>query len=535
MSYPNSRSSDVSQAASEQVDFAAEILRDTNKRVYGRGSVLPKWERVEDVVSIVNRTKQGLMHKGHLPPTGFWRAQPEDFVRSQEEAAEIAAAEPPSRPPAEHWCPEEDVEEMWRQTEKHVSNKLWKVVAYSDEERSKSEKGHPIAFPVHQHGIVRMCVDFRKKNRRIVAHEKMRLVGVRGAIEIISRLLSPHRSHLALMQYKDDVTADTNLEKADREVLREVLLQRSLTVLGVAYTLDRLGGGITLSITADKVQRLHKMGNTLLAQFRDKSVDFDLLLSFRGLYRHAAQLNLQLAHIVRGLDKWADADNFSGWIKQRKFRQSLRRLIMALLFFQRKQVPRQLAPRLLDLPTAHLYTDASLEDMQGLNEKLRKGEHDAIKDHDAWIGGVIVLPDGRRRAFRIQVCRLPKHVNYCHIGVLEFFALRVATRIFSREMKTHYTVAHIDNLANVYISIRGASTCSVTQNLCASWVEECTSQDMATYSSWVSTIRNVADVLTRAERFEIILKVFPGIVVEQPSLRPFLRDQVWLPTWRSIS
>eukprot|EP00392_Amoebophrya_sp_AT5.2_P017426 g17781.t1 len=186
------------------------------------------------------------------------------------------------------------------------------------------------------------------------------------------------------------------------------------------------------------------------------------------------------------------------------------------------------------MPTAHLYTDASLEDMQALNEKLRRGDHGAIKAHGAWIGGVIVLPCGKRRAFRIQVTSLPKHVNYCHIGILEFFALRVATRIFSREMKCHYTVAHIDNLANVYISIRGTSTCSVTQNLCASWVEECIAQNLATYSSWISTIRNVSDVLTRAERFEIILKVFSGIQVEQPALRPFLRDQVWLPTWRSI-
>eukprot|EP00392_Amoebophrya_sp_AT5.2_P008920 g8948.t1 len=299
-------------------------------------------------------------------------------------------------------------------------------------------------------------------------------------------------------------------QSPDKHERHSLGLQRVLTVLGVAYTLDKLCDGISLSIAAEKVQRLHHMGNTLLAQFKSKTVDFDLLLSFRGLYRHAAQLNLQLAHIIRGLDKWADAENFSGWITQRKFRQSLRRLVKTLLFLQRKQVSRRLAPRLLDMPTAHLYTDASLEDMQGISEKLRKGDHGAIKDHDAWIGGVIVLPDGRRRAFRIQVTALPRHVNYCHIGVLEFLALRVATRIFSREMKSHYTVAHIDNLANVYISIRGTSTCSVTQNLCAAWIEECIAQQLATYSSWISTIRNVSDVLTRKERFEIILRVFPA-------------------------
>eukprot|EP00392_Amoebophrya_sp_AT5.2_P017471 g17831.t1 len=612
-------------ASSEQVDFQAEIIKDTNMRVYGVGSVLPKWvvaaidfgkenaddaleeknaaaakevialrahfkkqeasdhllmpghlrdlyakkslrfieamgrraaarfpetaEKADDIVSIVDRTRQGLMHKGHLPPTGFWRAQKEDFLKSQEEAAELAAAEPPSRPPAEHWCPEEDIEEMWRQTQKHIDSGLWRVVAFSDEDKARDEKGHPIAFPVHQHGRVRVCVDFRKKNRRVIVHEKMRLVGVRGAIEIISRLLSPHSTHLALIQHKDDVTADTNLEKADREVLREVLasaradsvradaqraaaavqkrdasdrsrimpfrelmvasdnslldlflelsgfdqapekhechslrMQRILTVLGVAYTLEKFSDGISLSIAAEKIQRLHHMGNTLLVQFKTKSVDFDLLLSFRGLCRHSAQLNLQLAHIVRGLDKWAEAEQFNGWIKQRKFRQSLRRLTRTLLFLQRKQVSRRLAPKLLDMPTAHLYTDASLEDMQSLNEKLRKGDHGAIKAHGAWIGGVIVLPCGKRRAFRIQVTSLPKHVNYCHIGILEFLALRVATRIFSREMKCRYTVAHIDNLASVYISIRGTSTCSVTQNLCASWIEECISQNVATYS-----------------------------------------------------
>eukprot|EP00392_Amoebophrya_sp_AT5.2_P019311 g20090.t1 len=525
----------------------------------------------EDVLAIIQKMRDGFIDAGPIRPAGFWFWKPEREIKTQLEAAQLAASEKPRGPPRQHWCCEEDVLEMWRQTQKHIDRGRWIQRGTTDDPATGAGASHPLTFPVHQSGKIRMCVDFRKKSERVIAQERTRLMGVRASLEAICRLMSSKAERASLMQYKSDTKHDADLEKADREFIKamarsereavvkedldnmeaawriaqqpavlandggvdfgyvphsakrdlsgyyyqfgvqdpssnrlwvplprlpgeaetsarrwaliestralfgalvsvcdcvhaseflmlilsgylklcitmhiddlhlssrpgvlssdeylmDLLLelsgfhqsvekkeshsisQRLLVVLGMAYELSIDGSRRTVTIPLEKVKRLHDMGRDILASFKPRAVDFDKLLSFRGLFRHVAQLNNALSGVVKGLDQWADADFFGRAIKSKHQRDSLKRLIKSLLYGQKLQASKVLDRMSFEKPLAHIYTDASVEKVKQLSEKLRAGVRSGLGEFDMWIGAILLLPDGTRQTFRLHISKLP--------------------------------------------------------------------------------------------------------------------------------
>eukprot|EP00392_Amoebophrya_sp_AT5.2_P001153 g1155.t1 len=531
-------------------------------------------ERRADVLSIVDKMREGFISRGEIRPCGFWAPRRQEEIDEQVCAARIAAQRAPSGPPAEHWCSEEDIENMWAQTQKHLAAGRWSTVGYTDDPGLQPGGSHPVTFPVHQSGKVRMCVDFRKKSEQVISREKMRLLGVRATVEALCRLMSDKANQASLFQFKDDIKAQVAEEKLDRiqlqslakeqrkaMVARDVanmqqswdvaqqpaveakrdgaefafvpwsakrdlsglwvpvpksvrpgatrvwtlvestcalfgaivsvydcvhaselimlvlgaklhlcaslyiddihlmsrpatsesdqhlldlflqlsgfdqsmekreaqsILQRCLTVLGMAYELSIDYKALKLRIPKEKVEKLHKQGAELLAAIKARDINYRKLLSFRGLFRHVAQINAQLNGVVRGLDKWADEAWFESAVKSRRQRRALKRLVITLLECQKRQTARVLMPGLFERPFAHVYSDASLERLQELKAKLKAGIRSGLNEHDMWVGAVLLLPDGRKKYFKLQITQVPKFVNYLHIGVLELLAVRLA-------------------------------------------------------------------------------------------------------------
>eukprot|EP00392_Amoebophrya_sp_AT5.2_P000930 g932.t1 len=577
-------------------------------------------EKREDVVSIVQKLRDGLISKGDIRPTGFWQPKPEKEVLAQREAAQLAETLKPRGPPKEHWCSEDQAKEMWRQTKNHLDAGRWELRGTTDDPSTGAGGSHPLVFPVVQHEKIRMCVDLRKKNERVIAQEKMRLMGVRASLEAICRLMSSKAEQASLLQFKDDIKRDVELEKADREFIKSMAraereqmakrdlenmerswriaqqpavlaneagvdfgfiphsakrdlsgyyyqygvrnpsenslwvpmprepgeaagaprrwalvesscalfgalvsvydcvhgsellmlilngwlslcvtiyiddlhlssrpqalasdehvmdlflllagfwqseekreshsaLQRLLVVLGMAYELSSDSRQLRVKIPKEKVERLHRMGREILESFKPRAVNFEKLLSFRGLFRHVAQLSNALNNVVKGLDQWADEDFFGRAIKSRHQRASLKRLVRNLLRGQRMQSDKVLEKQLFEKPFAHVYTDASVERVKELSALLRQGRRTGFDEFQMWIGGILVLPDGTRRTFKVQLTRLPKFINYVHIGVLELLAVRVALHMWAAELRRYYSVFHIDNLGNVYVACRNS-------------------------------------------------------------------------------
>eukprot|EP00392_Amoebophrya_sp_AT5.2_P019648 g20587.t1 len=370
-------------------------------------------------------------------------------------------------------------------------------------------------------------------------------MGVRASLEAICRLMSSKAEQASLLQFRDDIKRDVELEKADREFIKSMAraereqmvkrdlenmerswriaqqpavlaneagvdfgfiphsakrdlsgyyyqygalasdehvmdlflllagfwqseekreshsaLLRLLVVLGMAYELSIDNRQLRVKIPKEKVERLHRMGREILESFKPRAVNFEKLLSFRGLFRHVAQLNNALSNVVKGLDQWADEDFFGRAIKSRHQRASLKRLVRSLLRGQRMQSDKVLEKQLFEKPFAHVYTDASVERVKELNALLRQGRRTGFDEFQMWIGGILVLPDGTRRTFKVQLTRLPKFINYVHIGILELLAVRVALHMWAAELRRYYSVFHIDNLGNVYVACRNSCTCA---------------------------------------------------------------------------
>lgn len=767
MSLPSSTSDSSTTSNSLDIDFAAEILKDSARRVYGAGPLLPDWiqgaidyqkrssveeilkknkrmakqlirkhgdllslesqdhqklpphlcklyqgknfrfiralgeeallgfpeleRRKEDVLSIIEKMKEGFISKGEIRPCGFWAERRQSEVDQQLREARAAMERVPRGPPADHWCSESDMEDMWNQTQKHVLAGRWNIVGYSDDRGLRESGSHPITFPVLQNGKIRMCVDFRQKNEQVISREKMRLLGVRATMEALCRLMSTKADQASLFQFKDDVKKQVEDEKADREQLRELArserksmiqkdianmekswetaqrpavaaradgvefafvpfsakrdlsgfyyqfgmrepsenrlwvplpssvkkgarrtwalvesncalfgaivsvydcvhaselimlilasklrlcaslyiddvhlmsrkdtleadealldlflrlsgfhqslekkeshsaMQRTLVVLGMAYELSSDFKALRVVIPIEKVMKLHKLGAELLASIRAKDINHKKLLSFRGLFRHVAQINTQLNGVVRGLDKWANEEWFAAAVKSKRQRAALKRLVITLLECQRKQSARSLSPALFERPFAHVYSDASLEGLRELKRKLKQGIRKGLDSHNMWVGAILLLPDGRQRYFKLQVREVPSFVNYLHIGVLELLAVRLAVHLWGPELRNHYSILHQDNLGNVYITCRNSCTCAVSQNISSSLTSAVLRLDMLTWSSWTCTARNLADVLTREERFEILRESIPSAQECNIDAGVILKKHLWLP------
>eukprot|EP00392_Amoebophrya_sp_AT5.2_P018449 g18989.t1 len=170
--------------------------------------------------------------------------------------------------------------------------------------------------------------------------------------------------------------------------------QRSLVVLGIAYELGPDARWISMSVDPTRIEKLLHMGKTLRLQLAAKKVELELLDSFKGLFRHVAQLVPTFNHLVRGLDCWTAEEYFQAHIRCEKERRALGALIGLLLscvpFAQRVKA----CPSFFDMPIAHVYSDAAVENVKELSSLLKKGVRAGFERFKMKIGALLVKPDG---------------------------------------------------------------------------------------------------------------------------------------------
>ncbi|CAD7977149.1 unnamed protein product [Amoebophrya sp. A25] len=178
--------------------------------------------------------------------------------------------------------------------------------------------------------------------------------------------------------------------------------------------------------------------------------------------------------------------------------------------------PLHINPTRVDKPVGHAYSDAALEDVQGLNEKLKRGQLDNLHDHKMSIGAYINLPQGAR-FFRLKLNSLPRFLSgeYMHIGILEALAVNVSTFIWAHLLRDYFLIQHVDNLGDVFALCANSTRCPRTQKLSASIHQKIQDYNLDIYFTWICSARNLSDPLTREERFRAFTDFFSLATEEQ--------------------
>ncbi|CAD7977020.1 unnamed protein product, partial [Amoebophrya sp. A25] len=184
-------------------------------------------------------------------------------------------------------------------------------------------------------------------------------------------------------------------------------------------------------------------------------------------FRHCASLDRLKIFIAKGVDFLAD--NFARCLSQTAEKNRALASIKLMVWALHHIKPLHINPTRVDKPVGHAYSDAALEDVQGLNEKLKRGQFDNLHDHKMSIGAYINLPQGAR-FFRLKLNSLPRFLagEYMHIGILEALAVNVSTFIWAHLLRDYFLIQHVDNLGDVFALCANSTRCPRTQKLSAS-------------------------------------------------------------------
>jgi hypothetical protein len=310
--------------------------------------------------------------------------------------------------------------------------------------------------------------------------------------------------------------------------MHKLPLARTLVQLGIAYELSADAAFLSLSIDPSRIAKLMERGREMIASFTPPArVSREALESFKGLFRHCTQLSPQFNHLVRPLDKWTDEDFFSRHIRDVKQRRALKTTLLLLLSCVPHAQNMVMRAADFDLPFVHIYTDASLDNVRELNAVLGRGQRRDLDRFNIFIGGMLVRQDGTSEAFRTQLTRLPPDSDSCHIGVIETLAVRAAASVFRKDLAHAYSIFHVDNLGAVHCLVKNSSSCRFCQSIGGSFSKFMMKNKFKFWIAWISTLRNLSDVLTRSERFQLILDYFPNTVFRPFDQNAALRAFLW--------
>ncbi|CAD7951670.1 unnamed protein product [Amoebophrya sp. A25] len=298
-------------------------------------------------------------------------------------------------------------------------------------------------------------------------------------------------------------------EQADaKQEHHDEALKRSLTVLGIAYQLVNelhLACGVDIS----KLTQLADMGVAAAANLEAHCLTIKELESFRGLYRHCVQLDRGSMFLAKGVDPWCSEAFFHTNTRKKKERRALLGLIRIMIFVARSTKPLLLSTKASSAPLVHLYTDAALVNQSALRDAIAAGQRSDLDQFSLNIGGFLFLSDATQIAFSGVVRSIPCWVAKLDIGVLETFAARVARDFFRDHLRGKSVVLHCDNVGAVYALGRCSSRCATTQRIAAAFAKFSVQHGLSFYVAWVSTMRNIADVMTRLERLRLLREHFP--------------------------
>eukprot|EP00392_Amoebophrya_sp_AT5.2_P015711 g15927.t1 len=260
--------------------------------------------------------------------------------------------------------------------------------------------------------------------------------------------------------------------------------QRLITVLGISYTWRDLN---TAEVTVEDrtAQECLKMGQTFLA---------------------------------KALDQWR-ADAFHKLVKRVKERASLMGSIRGMQDAARRVAP-TVVSRLDSLsPIIHGYTDAAIDDAREANIAIEwaraAGRPVDLTPFNVRIGGFLNLAPADEMAFSCTLTTVPHWVRDVSIGVLEALAARVFVDFFKEHLKKKFLVLHVDNLGDVFSLCRNSSRSVTIQRVRTAYHRVLEENNIGTHVTWVSTKRNIADVLTRASRTKVLQERFGHLKVQQ--------------------
>eukprot|EP00392_Amoebophrya_sp_AT5.2_P011754 g11839.t1 len=287
-----------------------------------------------------------------------------------------------------------------------------------------------------------------------IPFSKVHMLIVSRILKVITTIyiddLHSHSRELMVAQDAELISLYLSLagwpETVEKSESHDRVRQRSLVVLGIAYELGPDARWISMSVDPTRIARLLDMGKTLKQQLVSKKVEFDLLDSFKGLLRHVAQLVPTFNHLVRGLDCWTVEEYFQAHIRCEKERRALGALISLLLSCVPFAQKVQLNPTFFDMPIAHVYSDAAVENVKELSALLKTGVRTGLQRFKMKIGALLVKPDGETEFFSCDIDSLPGFCDRMHIGVLECLACRIASQAFAKCLKDSDGVYHVDNL-----------------------------------------------------------------------------------------
>eukprot|EP00392_Amoebophrya_sp_AT5.2_P002923 g2928.t1 len=272
--------------------------------------------------------------------------------------------------------------------------------------------------------------------------------------------------------------------------------QRLITVLGVSYTWRDLN--VTEVTIEDRTaQECLKWGQALLVS---KHVEQKELERYRGLYRHCLQLKRTQSFLAKALDQWR-ADAFFKLVKRVKERASLMGSVRGMQDAARRVAPIAVS-RLTSLnPIVHGYTDAAGDDAQEANIAIQwaraAGRPVDLTPFSVRIGGFLNLAPTEERAFSCTLTTVPDWVSDVNIGVLEALAARVFVDHFAKYLSNKLLALHVDNLGDVFSLCRNSSRNVTIQRVCTAYHRVLEENQIGTCVTWISTKRNIADVLTR--------------------------------------
>ena len=135
---------------------------------------------------------------------------------------------------------------------------------------------------------------------------------------------------------------------------------------------------------------------------------------------------------------------------------------------------------------------------------------DASLGDEVTLGGMLLFGDGRCFFFSHVLDRdsAPFEVN---ILTAELLAVAVSFAVFSDMLVGYSVLLFVDNIAAGYGLIKGDSRSAESGSVASHCVLWAKSRELVFFTSWISTIRNPADLPTRSDRSSLIKKVFPEI------------------------
>jgi hypothetical protein len=206
-------------------------------------------------------------------------------------------------------------------------------------------------------------------------------------------------------------------------------------------------------------------------------------------------------------------------VKRVKERASLMGSIRGMQEAARRVAPIAVSRLASMNPIVHGYTDAAVDDAREANIAIEwaraAGRQVDLTPFNVRIGGFLNLAPACELAFSCTLKTVPDWVSDVNIGVLEALAARVFVDLYAKRLSNKFLILHVDNLGDVFSLCRNSSRNVTIQRVCTAYHRVIEENQIGTYVTWISTKRNIADVLTRESRTRVLAERFKGLEVQQ--------------------